>query len=104
MAEVAPPPLDGVYQVEGQNFEGKTYTGTAQVRFADDVSCAISWDISGVSSEGVCIRKGDTLSAAVVQGNSLVVAVYDIGADGSLSEVWTVLNVPGVGFEQLTPK
>ena len=100
--DAAPAPVGGSYTVEGQNFEGKAYSGTAQVRFTDDVSCAISWDIAGVSSECVCIRKGDTLSAAVVQGSSLVVAVYDLGTDGSMSGFWTVLNLPGVGFEQLT--
>jgi hypothetical protein len=101
--EVTPAPVGGRYTVEGQNFEGKAYQGTAEVRFADDVSCAITWVIAGTTSEGVCIRKGDTLSAAVLQGTSLVVAVYDLGADGSLSGFWTVLDTPGVGFEQLTP-
>jgi hypothetical protein len=103
MAQDIGTPLDGSYQVEGQNFAGKAYVGTAEIRSTDDVSCTISWVIARTASEGVCIRKGDTLSAAVVQAGNLVVVVYDLGTDGSLSGFWTILNTSGVGFEQLTP-
>jgi hypothetical protein len=102
--ETAPPVASGGYKVEGQNFAGQTYSGTAGVSFTDDVSCAITWVIAGVTSEGVCIRKGETLSAAVMQGSSLVVVVYDVGQDGTLTGFWTERGTPGVGYETLTPQ
>jgi hypothetical protein len=100
---LAEPTIGGVYAVRGSTFSGLEYTGTATVTFTDDVTCGIVWVIATETSEGLCIRHGNSLSASVIQGGLLTLVVYDLGADGSLSGFWTAQGANGVGFETLEP-
>lgn len=99
----AEPAIGGTYAVKGSTFAGLEYYGTATITFTDDVTCSIVWVIANDTTQGPCIRHGNSLSASVIQGGLLTLVVYDLGEDGALTGFWTAQGAEGVGFETLEP-
>jgi len=95
--------IGGEYDVEGENFDGSAYTGTATITVTSSDTCRIQWE-TGTSSSGICMIYGNAFSAAYVMDNGAVgLLVYEIKSDGTLDGVWTITDTDGAGTETLTP-
>jgi hypothetical protein len=105
-----PTDLDGVYAARGTNPNGSEYRGAVHIRRQGDrfIVAWISPRAAGeallleLTSVGVGIRTGETLAVSYVAGNSLGVAVYQIGRDGQLIGRWTTAGDDHVHTETLT--
>ena len=95
--------IGGSYRVNGTNFDGSPYTGTAQIVVTSKNTCRITWD-TGSTASGICMRNGSSFSAAYVMGKAIGLVIYRINSDGSLEGLWTVADQDGVGTEVLTPQ
>jgi len=95
--------IGGRYQVSGTNFDGSRYTGTARIIVTSKNTCRITWD-TGSTASGICMRNGNSFSAAYVMGSVIGLVIYRINSDGSLEGLWTVADHDGVGTEVLTPQ
>jgi hypothetical protein len=98
--------ITGKYRVEGTNFDGSPYRGTAEIRAASDTSCVIRWRTGGGSSfqDGICMRSGNTIAAAYIFSDGTPgLVIYRIGPDGTLDGVWTVAGQSGSGRDVLIP-
>ena len=95
--------LPGKYQVEGKNLDGSAYSGTAEIVATTEVTCRIAWQTGSTTSEGICMRNGNSFAAGYVLGESIGLVVYEMQDDGSLVGVWTIADQDGVGEEVLTP-
>jgi hypothetical protein len=96
--------LDGRYQVQGKNFDGTAYTGTAEIVSASKTPCHIVWHTAGDITKGICMRNGSTFAASYHSGKSIGLVIYDIKPDGSMDGRWTLEDTDGVGSESLTPQ
>ena len=96
--------LGGTYRVAGKNFDGSTYSGTAEIMVTSNTTCRIRWVTGGTTSEGICMRYGSSFSAAYRLGNAIGLVIYEIKSDGSLEGLWTIADKSGVGAEILTPR
>ena len=92
--------IGGNYTVEGTNFDGSPYRGTAQIVVTTENTCRIVWN-TGSTSEGICMRYGPAFSAAYSSGNVVGLVIYEVMADGSLEGIWTVADTAGLGTEIL---
>jgi hypothetical protein len=97
---VAAQDFGGNYIVEGTNFDGSPYRGTAQIVVTTENTCRIVWN-TGSTSEGICMRYGPAFSAAYSSGDVVGLVIYEVMADGSLNGIWTIADQPGVGTEIL---
>jgi len=95
--------LGGNYRVEGTNFDGSRYGGTAVIRLTSKSTCTIAWD-TGSTAKGICMRNGTSFAASYVMGKAIGLVIYRINADGSLEGLWTVAGEDGVGTETLIPQ
>ena len=95
--------IGGRYKVEGTNADGSPYGGTAEIVATGGPTCRITWD-TGSESNGICMRSGNTFSAAYQLGDHVGLVIYEIERDGSMRGTWTVADSPGVGTEVLTPE
>jgi hypothetical protein len=95
--------LPGKYRVSGKNADGSAYSGTAQIVATTETTCRIAWTTGSTTSEGICMRNGNSFAAGYVLGDSIGLVVYKILGDGTLEGLWTVADQPGVGEEILTP-
>jgi hypothetical protein len=95
--------LPGKYKVDGTNADGSTYSGTAEIVATSEVTCRIKWKTGSTSSEGICMRNGNSFAAGYVLGKEIGLVVYEIMDDGTLDGVWTIADSEGVGKEVLTP-
>ena len=95
--------LGGRYQVIGKNFDGSSYSGTAEVVVTSENTCRITWVTGGTTSRGICMRNGVAFSAGYVLGNAVGLVIYEIKADASLDGLWTIADKSGVGHERLVP-
>lgn len=95
--------LGGRYQVIGQNPNGSSYSGVAQITVTSTNTCRIVWQTGGTSSSGICMRNGVAFSAGYVLGNKVGLVIYEIKGDGSMDGLWTVADQEGVGRERLVP-
>lgn len=95
--------LGGRYQVAGKNFNGSTYSGTAEIVVTSRNTCRISWVTGGTTSQGICMRNGPAFSAAYRMGQAVGLVIYEIKPNGSLEGLWTIADKTGVGSEMLTP-
>jgi hypothetical protein len=100
---VAAQSVGGNYRVQGKNFDGSPYSGTAQIVTTSEVTCNIAWKTGSTTSKGICMRNTSSFTAAYQLGNSVGLIIYDIMKDGTLSGVWTIAGKDGVGTEILTP-
>ena len=95
---------EGVYTVKGTNLNGSPYEGSAEVKVLSSTTCSITWTTGSTSSQGPCMRAGNVVTAAYVQGNDIGLVMYQLNDDGSLDGVWTVTGQNGNGTEHLTPQ
>ena len=102
--------LDGVYTSRGTNPDGSEYRGAVSIRRRGD-RFIVTWMspratetavLLELTSVGVGIRTGETLSVSYVAGNSLGVVVYQIDRDGNLSGRWTTVGDVELHAETLT--
>lgn len=95
--------VGGEYTVDGKNFDGSPYTGTATIVFQNDVSCTIEWVSGPNTSTGICMKNGNMFAAAYEQQGLFGILSYQILEDGRLDGAWTVAGQEGYGVEMLTP-
>jgi hypothetical protein len=95
--------LGGRYQIAGKNFNGSTYSGTAEIVVTSRNTCRITWVTGGTTSLGICMRNGASFSAAYRLGQAVGLVIYEIKPDGSLDGLWTIADKSGVGSEMLIP-
>ncbi|MGE0499501.1 MAG: hypothetical protein AB7I79_09605 [Rhizobiaceae bacterium] len=96
--------IGGTYSVEGTNFNGSVYRGTAEIVLTSQTTCAIRWETGGSTSEGICMRNDDSFAAGYVLGDDIGLVVYKMQPDGSLHGLWTIAGQEGNGTEILTPE
>lgn len=96
--------IGGSYVVEGTNFNGSPYGGSAQITLTSETTCVIEWVTGGTTSQGICMRNGGSFAAAYVLGNATGLVVYEVMDDGSLEGLWTIAGKDGNGTEVLTPQ
>jgi hypothetical protein len=96
--------LGGAYRVSGKNFDGSSYSGTAEIVLTSNTTCRINWVTGGTTSTGICMRNGSTFAAGYRLGNSIGLVIYQLNADGTLDGLWTIADKSGVGSETLTPR
>jgi hypothetical protein len=92
--------LPGKYQVAGKNADGSPYSGTAEIVATSETTCRIAWQTGSTTSQGICMRNGNSFAASYALGNSIGLVVYQMKPDGTL---WTIADQGGVGTEVLTP-
>jgi hypothetical protein len=95
--------LGGTYQVSGKNFDGSSYSGTAEIVVTSNTTCRIRWVTGGTTSQGICMRNGSSVAASYRLGNSVGLVIYELKSDGSLEGLWTIADKSGLGSESLTP-
>jgi hypothetical protein len=89
------------FDLSGITPEGQPYRGTAEVSL-EGPSCHVVWR-SPDPLEGVCMVNDGRLIASYDDSGRRGHALYDPQPDGSLSGVWAVDGLPGVGVETLVP-
>ena len=94
--------VGGKYNVQGTNFDGSSYAGTAVITRSSDSTCRIHWQ-TGSSSDGFCMLAGGSLAAAYKMGGDVGLVLYNLQPDGTLKGVWTIADKSGAGTETLTP-
>ena len=96
--------LGGRYRVNGTNFDGSHYSGTAEIVVTSKNTCRISWVTGSTTSRGICMRNGSAFAASYRLGSSVGLVIYEMKGDGSLQGLWTIADKNGVGTETLTPE
>ena len=96
--------VGGHYTVEGTNFDGSKYSGTADITVSSNTTCHIVWHTgSNSDSKGICMRVNDVLVAGYDMDGEVGLVAYQIKDDGTLDGVWTIANKDGAGTDVLTP-
>lgn len=95
--------IGGSYSVEGANFNGVPYEGTAEITLTSDVTCEIVWTTGPSVSAGICMRDGNAFTAAYELQGKVGLIIYMVQDDGSLVGSWTIAGTNAVGTEVLTP-
>ncbi len=95
--------VGGRYQVQGKNFNGSTYSGTAEITVTSNNTCRIVWVTGSTTSRGICMRNGNSVAASYVLGGKIGLVIYEQKGDGSLEGLWTIADESGVGGERLIP-
>lgn len=95
--------VGGRYDVNGTNFDGSPYRGTAEIAVTSKNTCRIRWE-TGATATGICMRNGSSFSAAYSMGDVIGLVIYRLNSDGSLEGLWTIADRDGVGTEVLTPQ
>jgi hypothetical protein len=103
VAAAAAQDVSGRYTVEGRNFDGSRYRGTAEITVTSKNTCRIAWD-TGSQSRGICMRNGNILAAAYTMGSASGLVIYEIRPDGRMDGLWTLADRDGVGTETLIPR
>jgi hypothetical protein len=96
--------IGGIYDVDGTNFDGSKYGGTAKIVLTSDTTCEIYWTTGSTTSEGICMRNGIAFAAGYVLGDKTGLVVYEIKDDGTLEGLWTIAGMNGNGAERLIPR
>ena len=95
--------VGGRYQVQGKNFNGSTYSGTAEITVTSNNTCRIVWVTGSTTSRGICMRNGNSFAASYVLGSKIGLVIYEQKGDGTLDGLWTIADETGVGVERLVP-
>ncbi|HTQ35108.1 MAG TPA: hypothetical protein VMI30_13130 [Stellaceae bacterium] len=95
--------VGGKYRVNGTNFDGSSYKGTATITRSSNSTCRIHWDTGDTSSDGFCMLANDSLAAAYKLGDDVGLVLYELQSDGTLKGYWTIADKSGSGTEILTP-
>jgi hypothetical protein len=104
LAPAAAQSIGGMYTVEGTNFDGSPYSGTAEIVLTSETTCVIQWVTGGSTSEGICMRNNSAFAAGYVLGDEIGLVVYQVHEDGSMTGLWTIAGKDGNGTENLTPQ
>jgi hypothetical protein len=103
VATAAAQELGGTYRASGKNFDGSSYSGTAEIIVTSNTTCRINWKIASDTWRGICMRSGSVFAASYRLGNTFGLVIYEINGDGTLEGSWTIAEKSGVGTETLTP-
>jgi len=95
--------VGGSYQVQGTNFDGSPYSGTATISPSSNSTCRIEWKTGGSTSSGFCMLSNSSLAAAYKLNDSVGLVLYELQSDGALKGIWTIADKSGAGTETLTP-
>lgn len=95
--------VGGRYQVIGKNFNGSSYSGTAEITVTSNNTCRIVWVTGSTTSRGICMRNGNSFAASYVLGSKIGLVIYEQKGDGTLDGLWTIADETGVGGERLVP-
>jgi hypothetical protein len=95
--------VGGHYNVQGTNFDGSQYSGTADITVTSNSTCNIEWSTGSSTSSGFCMLNSNAFAAAYVLGNSVGLVVYEVKGTGELDGIWTIAGENGAGTEVLTP-
>lgn len=95
--------VGGRYQVQGSNFNGSPYSGTAEIVLTSNNTCRITWQTGGQTSQGICMRNNNAFSASYQLGRTIGLVIYEMQPDGSMRGLWTIADQNGIGREVLTP-
>jgi hypothetical protein len=95
--------VGGRYQVIGKNFNGSSYSGTAEITVTSNNTCRIVWVTGSTTSRGICMRNANAFSAGYVLNGKVGLVIYEMKPDGSLDGLWTIADQDGVGAERLVP-
>lgn len=93
----------GTWTVQGTNFDGSRYGGTARITITSDTTCEIIWNTGSVA-KGICMRNGPAFAAAYVMNGKAGLVVYRIVDDRRLEGFWTIAGESGSGTEILVKK
>lgn len=97
--------VGGKYTVNGTNFDGSKYSGTAEITVSSNTTCRIVWHTGTASeSKGICMRVNDVLVAGYEMRGQVGLVAYKIKDDGVLDGIWTIANEDGAGTDVLTPE
>jgi hypothetical protein len=96
--------IGGNYAVNGTNFDGSPYQGTAEVRLTSETTCGIFWTTGGSTSSGICMRNGPAFSAGYELNGKVGLVIYQVFEDGHMEGLWTIAGTNGLGTENLTPQ
>ncbi|MGO9133778.1 MAG: hypothetical protein ACLP8A_06975 [Methylovirgula sp.] len=95
--------VGGKYKVNGTNFDGSKYSGTAEITVSSNTTCQIVWHTGGSTSKGICMRVNDVLVAGYEMSGDVGLVAYQIKSNGVLDGIWTIANKDGAGTDVLTP-
>lgn len=95
--------IAGRYQVQGTNFNGSTYSGTAEIVLTTNNTCRITWVTGSTTSRGICMRNTNAFAAGYTMGGAIGLVIYELKPDGSFEGLWTIADQQGVGRERLIP-
>ena len=95
--------VGGKYKVQGTNFDGSAYGGTAVISRSSDSTCRIHWTTGSSSSDGFCMLANKSLAAAYRLGDDVGLVLYELQPDGTLKGYWTIADKAGSGTETLIP-
>lgn len=93
---------EGVYDLQGANPDGSTYSGSFGLQAAAGVGWVATWALEGMRIPGLAIVQGGVLAIAYVVQGRPGVAAYEVDSDGRLRGTWTTGG--GIGTEVLTPR
>jgi hypothetical protein len=93
--------VGGQYRVNGTNFDGSPYSGTATITPSNS-TCRIEW-YTGSTATGFCMLANKAFAAAYKLQGSVGLIVYELLPDGTLKGYWTIADKEGAGTEVLTP-
>ena len=93
----------GSYRVDGTNFDGSAYRGTAEIVMTGKNTCHIHWKIGRDDFNGFCLVRGRIFTSGYRGGNSVGLVSYGIKEDGAISGIWAIDGKTGTGTETLTP-
>ena len=96
--------IGGSYAIQGTNFNGTPYGGTAEIVLTSDVTCEIFWTTGGATSSGICMRSDDVFTAGYELGGKIGLIIYRVQPDGVLDGSWTIAGTNAVGYEVLVPQ
>ncbi len=95
----------GTYDVNGTNFDGSRYGGTAEIRQTSEHTCRIAWTTGSTTSEGFCMMQGNTVAVSYnFSTGEIGMVIYQVRSGGVLEGTWTIADRNGVGTEVLTPQ
>ena len=90
----------GNYTVEGFNFNGSQYTGTATITSVADEIYRVEWNINGEQFSGIGFLDGSKL---LVGGLDFPLVVsYTPDSVGNLVGTWLIPGAPATSTEKLT--
>lgn len=92
--------FSGSYTVDGSNFNGSQYTGTATILAVADQVYRVEWNINGEQFSGIGFKDGSKL---VVGGLDFPLVVsYAVDGAGNLNGTWLIPGAPATSTEKLT--